>query len=42
MALKANKDARVKKIACNADIEERITGFNPSRHLAGCQPAEIT
>jgi hypothetical protein len=27
MALKANKDGRVKKIACNADIEEGITGF---------------
>jgi len=27
MALKANEDARVKKKACNTDIEEEITGF---------------
>jgi hypothetical protein len=27
MALKANGDARVKKKACNADIEEEIKGF---------------
>jgi uncharacterized protein (DUF2062 family) len=27
MPLKANEDARVKKKACNTDIEEEITGF---------------
>jgi hypothetical protein len=27
MALKANEDARVKKKACNTDIEEEITVF---------------
>jgi hypothetical protein len=27
MALKANKNARVKKKACSADIEEGIAGF---------------
>jgi len=43
MALKANEDARVKKKACNADIEEEITGFKYASdmvtlpHDRGCQ-----
>jgi hypothetical protein len=28
MPLKVNEDAKVKKKACNTDIEEEITGFN--------------
>jgi hypothetical protein len=43
MALRANEDARVKKKACNTDIEEEITGFKyaPDRvalpHARWCQ-----
>jgi hypothetical protein len=46
MALKANGDARVKKRACNNDIEEEIKGFKyvPYRvalpHARRCQNAQ--